>query len=60
MATIPDAPPATIPSDAVARSTGAVRASSTPAAIVTPSVAALTSTTGTHLAPSDASVSVWR
>src|SRR4051812_37661339 len=60
IATIPDAPPATMPSDAVARSTGAVRARRTPATMVIASVAALTSTTGTQRAPSSVSVEVCR
>ena len=49
IATMPEAPPATIPSDAVAGSTPVTRASSSPAAIVSASVATLTSSTGSHV-----------
>ena len=48
MATMPVAPPATRPSDAVVSSQSVVRASSFPAATLSASVPALTSSTGSH------------
>ncbi len=55
--TIPDAPPAIIPSVAVGTSSGVQRASRRPAPMLIPSVAALTSVTGSQSSPSASSAS---
>ena len=59
IATIPDAPPATIPSEAVGRSSRPMRARTRPAAMVTASVATLTSVTGSQRSPRSRSVDDW-
>ena len=60
MATMPEAPPATMPSEAVGRSSSVTRASTMPAPIVTSSVAALTSVTGSQCLPRSLSVELCR
>ena len=55
--TIPDAPPAIIPSVAVGTSSAVKRASTRPAPMLSPSVAALTSVTGSQSSPSAFSAS---
>ena len=55
IATMPEAPPATEPSAAVARSRPVVRLSATPQAMLIPRVARLTRATGSHEPASDPS-----
>ncbi len=55
--TIPEAPPAIIPSVAVGTSSGVVRASRRPAPMLSPSVAALTEVTGSQSSASALSAS---